>query len=312
MRPPRLAFRCSRSAAALSLRRLCAGFGPERRSKPPTRPSNNPRPEKDSQRRADDLNEAAKQVAGPAGNPECVWLGRRVVNLLWRDDLDTAFRHLDLYDRFGCPGGHIQATFRCVVRQGNIDPKAPETLHGTGPCLLDQPGLAPRPGGRCQSRPAGRNHNPITAFIFRTRARRAFKTPCWRLQLYNAPLCSPFRGILLRNRCQPRGRGGGLPHQPRLVCVCAPSCCRRARCMRAYGAVGAWPASALPRPTLKRPLASFLTLRSPAHAPDKAQTSARRKFAPTCACCALHARDPHLSSRPAASNSFPASPTSSV
>ena len=31
--------------------------------------------------------------------PECVWLGRRVVSLLWRDDLDTAFRHLDLYDR---------------------------------------------------------------------------------------------------------------------------------------------------------------------------------------------------------------------
>ena len=52
------------------------------------------------------------------------WLGRRVVSLLWRDDLDTAFRHLDLYDRFGCPAGHIQATFRCVVRQGSIDPKA--------------------------------------------------------------------------------------------------------------------------------------------------------------------------------------------
>ena len=46
-----------------------------------------------------------------------------------RDDLDTAFRHLDLYDRFGCPGGHIQTTFRCLVRQGAdiaVDPKAPE------------------------------------------------------------------------------------------------------------------------------------------------------------------------------------------
>ena len=82
-------------------------------------------PGKDSQRRSDEFAEAAKLVAGPAGNPECVWLGRRVVGLLWRDDLDTAFRHLDLYDRFGCPGPHIQQTFRCVVRQGNIDPKAP-------------------------------------------------------------------------------------------------------------------------------------------------------------------------------------------
>src|SRR5215211_7668372 len=67
----------------------------------------------------DEFAEAARVLGGPAANPECVWLGRRAVNLLWRDDLDTAFRHLDLYDRFGCPGGHIQATFRCVVRQGN-------------------------------------------------------------------------------------------------------------------------------------------------------------------------------------------------
>ena len=69
-------------------------------------------------------------VTGPAGNPECVWLGRRVVGLLWRDDMDTAFRHLDLYDRFGCPGPHIQSAFRCVVRQGNnIDPKSPQSLN---------------------------------------------------------------------------------------------------------------------------------------------------------------------------------------
>src|ERR1700681_710796 len=55
----------------------------------------------------DEFAEAQHAINGPAGNPECVWLGRRVVNLLWRDDLDTAFRHLDLYDRFGCPSGHI-------------------------------------------------------------------------------------------------------------------------------------------------------------------------------------------------------------
>ena len=28
----------------------------------------------------------------------------------------------------GIPSGHIQATFRCVVRQGSIDPKTPEAL----------------------------------------------------------------------------------------------------------------------------------------------------------------------------------------
>jgi hypothetical protein len=89
-----------------------------------------PKAEADGQKKIDEFAEAAKRLGGPAGNPECVWLGRRVVSLLWRDDLDTAFRHLDLYDRFGCPAGHIQATFRCLVRQGNIDPKQPETLNG--------------------------------------------------------------------------------------------------------------------------------------------------------------------------------------
>ena len=85
---------------------------------------------KDGQRKIDEFAEAAKLLGGPAAHPECVWLGRRVVSLMWRDDLDTAFRHLDLYDRFGCPAGHIQATFRCLVRQGSIDPKPPETLAG--------------------------------------------------------------------------------------------------------------------------------------------------------------------------------------
>jgi hypothetical protein len=78
----------------------------------------------------DEFAEAARLINGPAGNAECVWLGRRVISLMWRDDLDTAFRHLDLYDRFGCPAAHIQSTFRCLVRQGNIDPKVPESLNG--------------------------------------------------------------------------------------------------------------------------------------------------------------------------------------
>jgi hypothetical protein len=100
---------------------------------------------KEGQNKINEIAEAAQKIAGAAGNPECVWLGRRVVNLLWRDDLDTALRHLDLYERFGCPSGRIQAAFRCLVRQGNIDPKAQETLNGRiHACWLD-PGLPPKP-----------------------------------------------------------------------------------------------------------------------------------------------------------------------
>jgi hypothetical protein len=98
---------------------------------------------KEGQKKIDEIAEASRILTGAAGNPECVWLGRRVVSLLWRDDLDTAFRHLDLYDRFGCPGAHIQATFRCLVRQGSMDPKQPETLNGRVHACWLNPGLPP-------------------------------------------------------------------------------------------------------------------------------------------------------------------------
>ena len=98
---------------------------------------------KDTQKKIDEFAEAERVLGGAAANPECVWLGRRVVNLLWRDDLDTAFRHLDLYDRFGCPTGHIQATFRCVVRQGSIDPKATDTLNSRVHACWVNPNLQP-------------------------------------------------------------------------------------------------------------------------------------------------------------------------
>ena len=109
---------------------------------------------KDAQKKIDEFAEAEKLLGGPAANPECLWLGRRVVSLLWRDDLDTAFRHLDLYDRFGCPAGHIQATFRCLVRQGNIDPKAQETLNGRVHACWLNPGLEPAPAEAAVQPPA--------------------------------------------------------------------------------------------------------------------------------------------------------------
>src|SRR5215470_389339 len=69
---------------------------------------------KDGPKKVDEFAEAEKVLGGPAANPECLVLGRKVVILLMKDDLDTAFRHLDLYDRFGCPAGHIQSAYRCT------------------------------------------------------------------------------------------------------------------------------------------------------------------------------------------------------
>jgi len=99
--------------------------------KPPEKPAAAGQDTAKEAQKIDEFAEAQRAITGPAGNPECVWLGRRVVSLLWRDDLDTAFRHLDLYDRFGCPSAHIQATFRCLILHGNtIDPKAADSLSG--------------------------------------------------------------------------------------------------------------------------------------------------------------------------------------
>jgi hypothetical protein len=126
-----------RQLAASSLVVLCGlGSALAQSGEPKAQEQNKPAAQNEAakdnsqnQRRTDEFAEAAQAINGPAGNPECVWIGRRVVVLLWRDDLDTAFRHLDLYDRFGCPGGHIQATFRCLTRfAAQIDNKVPETL----------------------------------------------------------------------------------------------------------------------------------------------------------------------------------------
>jgi len=71
--------------------------------------------------------EAAKLPKG-AGLAECVWTGRRIASLLWRDDVDTAKRYLDIYDRFSCPSDHLKLVFRCVVRLGPMDQKGAEKL----------------------------------------------------------------------------------------------------------------------------------------------------------------------------------------
>jgi hypothetical protein len=83
---------------------------------------------KDASRRGAEIAEAGRATTAVAASAECVWLGERAVGLMWRDDLDTAFRYLDLYDRLGCPGEHVQISFRCVVRQGRIDQKDQKTI----------------------------------------------------------------------------------------------------------------------------------------------------------------------------------------
>jgi hypothetical protein len=109
---------------------------------------------KEEKKKVDEFAEAARLLAGPAGLPECVWLGRRVVSLMWSDDLDTARRHLEFYDRFGCPAAHVQEAFRCVIRQGNIDPKARDSLNSRVHGCWINPGLPPASSATASAPPA--------------------------------------------------------------------------------------------------------------------------------------------------------------
>lgn len=131
------------TVAALALVPAHAGDGKAAEDKNPATDA-----AREAARKVGEIAEAGKLVQGPAGQPECVWTGRRIVGLLWRDDLDTAARHRDLFERFGCPAPHIQAAFRCVVKQGELDPKAPDSLNErVHACWvnpqLEPPALAP-------------------------------------------------------------------------------------------------------------------------------------------------------------------------
>jgi hypothetical protein len=64
------------------------------------------------------LAEVARQVKGPAGSPECAHLGENAVSLVMRNDVDAAARHMDLYDRFGCPGAYVRESLRCALLSG--------------------------------------------------------------------------------------------------------------------------------------------------------------------------------------------------
>jgi hypothetical protein len=130
------------------------GSGPpaaEHEQKPPDKAEGDQKPqdeataEQQAEARAreevEQYRQAASRLSLTAGSAECVWTGRRIASLLWRDDMDTALRYIGLYDRFGCSAEHLKLAFRCMVRQGPLDPKAADGLAArVHACWLDPEG----------------------------------------------------------------------------------------------------------------------------------------------------------------------------
>jgi hypothetical protein len=149
-------------AVAISTGAALAQSGGQDQSKaPPANAAADAAATKDAQRKVDEFTQAAQAINGPAGNPECVWLGRRVVRLMLDDDLDTAFRHLDLYDRFGCPGGHIQAAFRCVTRFPALNPKEADAINSrVHTCWINPAAQPPQAQASTAPAPAANGATP--------------------------------------------------------------------------------------------------------------------------------------------------------
>jgi hypothetical protein len=149
-------------AAVISTGAALAQSGGQDQSKaPPANAAADAATAKDAQRKVDEFTQAAQAINGPAGNPECVWLGRRVVRLMLDDDLDTAFRHLDLYDRFGCPGGHIQAAFRCVTRFPALNPKEADAVNSrVHTCWINPAAQPPQAQASTAAAPAASGATP--------------------------------------------------------------------------------------------------------------------------------------------------------
>lgn len=112
-------------------------------------------PGKETPKKVDEMAEAASKLVGMAGQPECVWFGRRIVSLMFRDDLDTAARHREIFERFGCPTGQIQAAFRCMARNGELDAKAPDALSNRAhACWVNPDWTPPQPPAAEPAEPA--------------------------------------------------------------------------------------------------------------------------------------------------------------
>lgn len=78
-----------------------------------TKPSAKPDGDKEADRRPAAAASVSAEIA--SAQAECAWVGKRVVSLLVRDDVDTATDFTRFYAMFHCPEAHIGATLACVV-----------------------------------------------------------------------------------------------------------------------------------------------------------------------------------------------------
>ena len=95
------------------------GQAQDRAPQKPAAPAAKPPSKAEDGKEAEKGKRAAILAPAPAdpasAQAECAWVGKRVVSLLVRDDVDTATDFTRFYAMFHCPEAHIGATLACVV-----------------------------------------------------------------------------------------------------------------------------------------------------------------------------------------------------
>jgi hypothetical protein len=106
--------------------------------------------------------EMERLLPGAPGRPECVHSGELTIANWMKFDMDTAARHMAVYDRFGCPGDYLRSSFRCMLRFGMPGPKDKDKDKDKEPPTLEQrvrdcwlkPDLAPTTAAAATTAPA--------------------------------------------------------------------------------------------------------------------------------------------------------------
>ncbi len=109
---------------------------------------------------------AASPAAAKRGDPaaaECAWLGKRIIQLLSRDDVVAAGEFRQFYVSFGCSEAHLGAAFGCAI-EGSA-PGAADACSARSECVdlcwasptaspLDKSAPTPAPAGAKPAAPA--------------------------------------------------------------------------------------------------------------------------------------------------------------
>ena len=110
--------------------------------------------------------------SGASKAAECAWIGKRIIQLLSRDDVVTAGEFHQFYTAFGCSEAHLGAAFGCTVEgaTGGSDSCAnrPEcvSLCWTSPTAstLDKQAKE-KPAETPKSKPAAREKTPAKTLV---------------------------------------------------------------------------------------------------------------------------------------------------